>query len=223
MEQFLSVYCSYLRKGVGEFDALKLTREKLGVNEFFEMGLKLGVCPTKTPPLPYKGRGARDTWVKAFTRAVKGAEARKARDRVHNQILAGPVPHVEPFPSGTPPYMPGYMRMVLSHVHDSNEWRSVISNYSGRVENTVAYFADSKSAHDCRVDLRKIGVTCGSPQKQFASGEFAFEMNIETILVPDPAPEVVVKQLESEFNESARSRAGSTLQEALAAVGELRS
>lgn len=202
MEAHLSRYCQLIRDGLGEFDALKLTREKLGVCETFELGLKLGVDPQQTPPLPYKGKGIRDSWVKAYTRAVKGAEARKARDRVNNQILTGPIPHVEPFPSGIPPYMPGYMRRVLSHVHDSNEWRSVISHYDGRVDNAVAFFRDSKSAHDCRVDLKKIGVTCGSPQKQFATGEFAFEMNIETIEVFTPEPSAPIEYPKTAMGEA---------------------
>lgn len=206
MEKHLSRYCELIRDGLGEFDALKLTREKLGVCETFELGLKLGIDPQQTPPLPYKGRGVRDTWVKAYTRAVKGAEARKARDRVHNQsqkLAEGEtLQHTEAFPSGIPPYMPGYMRRVLSHVHDSNEWRSVISHYDGRVDNAVAFFRDSKSAHDCRADLRKIGVTCGSPQKQFATGEFAFEMNIETIEVFTPEPSTPVEYPKTTMGEA---------------------
>lgn len=181
MIEFLSLYAKYLREGLGEWDALQLTRKKLGVNEFFELGLKLGVCPRKTPPLPYKGSGPRDTWEKAFTRAVKGAEAVKARDRVHNQLVQGPVPHVEPFPSSTPVYMPVYMRRVLSRIHDANEWQKVADHFEGRLEGRVLYFKTSKLANDCRADLRKLGVTCGSPQKQFSTGECAFEINIDTI------------------------------------------
>jgi len=78
----------------------------------------------------------------------------------------------------------------------------VISHYDGRVDNAVAFFRDSKSAHDCRADLRKIGVTCGSPQKQFATGEFAFEMNIETIEVFTPEPSAPVEYPKTAMGEA---------------------
>lgn len=199
MIDHLSVYSGFLRGGLDSWTALQLTRKKLGVCEFFEEGLKLGVCPRNTPPLPHKQGRKRDTWVAAYTRAVKGAQALKARDRLNNQsqkLAEGEtLQHTEAFPSGVPPYMPAYMRHVLSHVHDSNEWKNVVKTHDGRVDGGVVFFRDSKSAVDCRRELRKLGVTAGLPQKQFSgSGGYAFEINIETIevIVPeksDPVPD----------------------------------
>ena len=191
MERHLSVYSAFLRGGLDRWTALQLTRKKCGECEFFEEGLKLGVCPRNTPPLPWVKGLKRDTWVAAFTRAVKGAQATKGRDRRNNQSVelgnGKLLPHVEAFPSGVPPYMPVYMRRVLSHVHDSNEWKNVVKAHEGRVDGTVVFFHDSKSAVDCRKELRKLGVTAGVPQKQFVGPDrYAFEINIETIEVVTP-------------------------------------
>lgn len=216
MIDHLSVYSGFLRGGLDSWTALQLTRKKLGVCEFFEEGLKLGVCPRNTPPLPHTQGRKRDTWVAAFTRAVKGAQALKARDRLNNQsqkLAQGEaLRHTEAFPSGVPPYMPAYMRRVLSHVHDSNEWKNVVKSHEGRVEGGVVFFRDSKSAVDCRKELRKLGVTAGLPQKQFAGGGgYAFEINIETI-------EIVVPEVSESKPDYPRTMMG----EAFAQAGLLR-
>lgn len=116
MINHMSKYSAYLRAGLDPWTARQLTRRFLGECDFFFEGLALGVCPREVKKI------GKESWETAYRRAVNGEIKRRERDRLHNQSQAlarGEVlPHEEMYPSASFPYMPQYMRRVLSHVHD---------------------------------------------------------------------------------------------------------
>ena len=118
MIEHLSRFGCFFRAGLSVREAGDLTLEWCGENDLFFEGLCLGVNPCKL------NRIGSEPWEKSYRRAIAGARASRDRDRLHNQsvkLAKGELcPHEERFPSCSDPYMPIYMRRVLSHIHEDD-------------------------------------------------------------------------------------------------------